>query len=299
MAGAASLKDVNYSNKGETKLKQPFEEFEQIHINRVPEIIASNSGRVILKLKDGNTRNGKLYLDGIDDVINPETGKKERIRLIKGENEIWLKKQKDLDKEYVSRNRRSLEFVKGVCILEPTDTAAITFSELSNCFESNPHKIPGKKHMFFKWDPAAQEKAALEKEMFEYEVMQLAMSQPIEKVKKHLVFLGGASLNDEYGNPRSEQGIRTLYLRRAREIPKRFKETLESKEVEVSYLINRAITDAKIDTGGAGGRIRWANGGGEICILPRGRNANEYLLELALLPNEEGKTFLEHLQKTV
>jgi hypothetical protein len=299
MASGATLKDVNFSRSREEKLKQPFEEFEQIHLTDIPETLAPNSGKVILKLVDGNTRNGKLYLDGIDDVINPETGKKERIRLIRGEDEIWQKKQKDLDKDYINKNRISLVFIKGVCILEPTDQAAIKFSELSNCFVGNPKKIAGKKHMFFKWDPAAQEKAAFEKEMFEYEIVQLAMSQPIEKVRKHLVFLGGVSLNDEYGQPRSDEGIRALYLRRAKEIPKRFKDTIDSKEVEVSYLIRKAITDSKIDTAGSGGRIRWAQGGGDICMLPKGRSAYEYLLEFALLPTDEAKTFLKHLQKTV
>jgi len=296
-SGAASIKDVRHNLGGEEKTKQPFEEFEQIHLAGA-DMPAPNSGRVILKLQDGNTRNGKLYLDGIDDVINPITGKKERIRLLKGVDTIWQKEQKDIDKEYIMKNRRSLEFVKGVCILEPTDSAGIEFSDLSNCYVDNPRKIAGKKHMFFKWNPAAQEKAALEKEMFEYEVMKIAMSQSIDKVKKHLVFLGGASLYDQYGNPRSDEGIRTLYLRRAKEIPKRFKETVDSREVEISYLIRSAITDAKIDLGGAGGRVRWANGGGDICVLPRGRAAHEYLTEFAMLPTEEGKIFLEQLQKS-
>jgi hypothetical protein len=87
-------------------------------------------------------------------------------------------------------------------------------------------------------------------------------------------------------------------LRRAKEIPKRFKDTIDSKEVEISYLIRKALTDAKIDIG-ANGRIRWANGGGDICTLPRGRAAHEYILEFALLPQDESKIFLEHLQKTV
>lgn len=299
MAGA-SKRDVDFSLKGETKQTTPFEAFEQIHLGGTTAIDGSapNSGRVILKLIDGSGRNGKLYLDGLDDVFNEKTKKKERIRLIRGVETIWQKEQKDLDKEYISKNRRSLEFVKGVCILESNDLTAIEFSEVSNCSADNPHAITGKKHRFFKWNPARQEEEALKKEMFEYEVMKLAMEQPIEKVKKHAIFLGGISLFDEYGNPRSEQGIRTLYLRRAKEIPKRFKETIDSKEVEVSYLIRTAITDAKIDVGGAQGRVRWANGGGDICILPKGRAAHEYLVEFALLPTEEGKTFLEHLQKT-
>ena len=295
MAGA-SIKDVQHSLKGELKQETPFEQFEQVHLP-VQEKLAPNSGRVILKLKD-KTRKGKLWIDGIDDVINPKTGKPERIRLLNGVDTIWQKEQKDIDKEYISKNRRSLKFEDSTCILEPTDLAGIEFAEVSNNYESNPNKKPGKKHMFFKWDPAAQEKAALEKEMLELEVIQLAMSQSFDKVKKHASFLGGISFVDEMGEPRSEQGVRTLYVRKAKENPKRFKETIESKEVEVAYLIKKAIMDSKIDLGGITGSVKWANGG-YICKLPKGRSPHEYLLELALLPNEEGKTFLEHLQKTV
>lgn len=294
---AASKRDVDFSLKGETKQTTPFEAFEQTHLGSTT--VAQSSGRVILKLIEGSGRNGKLYLDGIDDVFNEKTKKKERIRLIRGADTIWQKEQKDLDKEYINKNRRSLEFIKGVCILEATDASAIEFAEVSNCSADNINALPGKKHRFFKWNPARQEEEALKKEMFEYEVMKLAMGQPIEKVRKHAIFLGGISMFDEFGNPRSEQGIRTLYLRRAKEIPERFKNTIDSKEVEVSYLIKNAITDAKIDLGGAGGRIRWANGGGDICVLPRGREPHEYILEFALLPQEESKIFLEHLQKTV
>lgn len=296
---AAGKRDVDFSLKGETKQTTPFEAFEQTHLGTTTIDVAPNSGRVILKLIDGSGRNGKLYLDGLDDVFNEKTKKKERIRLIRGSETIWQKEQKDLDKEFISKNRRSLEFIKGVCILESTDLTAIEFAEVSNCSADNPHALPGKKHRFFKWNPARQEEEALKKEMFEYEVMKTAMSQPMDKVRKHAKFLGGVSLFDEYGSPRSDQGVRTLYLRRAKEIPKIFMETVDSREVEISYLISNAITGAKIDLGGAGGRVRWANGGGEICVLPRGRAALEYLLEFALLPQEESKTFLEHLQKTV
>lgn len=310
---AVGKRDVDFSLKGETKQTTPFEAFEQSHLvdTATPPDVAPSSGRVILKLQDGSGRNGKLYLDGLDDVVNPKTvvidpktgkaseGKVERIRLLRGVNTIWMKEQKDLDKDYIQKNRRSLEFVKGVCILESMDHTAIEFAEVSNCSVDNPYRKPGKKHSFFKWDSSKQEKAAMEKEMFEYKVMETAMKQPMDKIRKHAIFLGGVSLFDEYGSPRSDDGIKTLYMRRAKAIPQRFMETVDSKEVEISYLIRKAITDAKIDTGGAGGRIKWANGGGDICVLPRGRAAHEYLLEFALLPQDESKIFLEYLQKTV
>ena len=296
MSKAASIKDVNFSLKGEATQTTPFEQFEQLHLVS-QEPIAPDSGRVILKLVD-STRKGGINVDGIDDVINPDTKKKERIRLLRGVETIWLKEQKDLDKEYINKNRRSLRFEAGVCILEPTDSAGIKFSEISNNSADNPSAIPGKKHRFFKWNPLAQEKAALEKEKLEIQAMQLAMAQPYDKVKKHAAFLGGISFVDQMGEARSEDGIRTLYIIKAKQNPKRFMETIESKEVEVAYLIKKAIMDSKIDLGGASGSVKWANGG-YICKLPKGRTPHEYLLELALLPNDEGKTFLEHLQKTI
>jgi len=299
MPGAASIKDVNFSQRGEAELKQPFAEQEasQMAVAAAPERVTGGK-RVIFKLTD-TKKNGRLWIDGIDDVINPTTKEPDRLRLLRGIRTIWQSEQKNIDPKFVDKNRISLLFENKVCVLDEKRSASIIeFARLSNHFIGNPNRIKGSKHEFFEWNPAAQEREALAKEMLEIEVMQLAMAQPFDKLKKHAAFIGGISFNDELGEARTEEGIRTLYIREAKRRPEIFKKTLDSKEVEVSYLIKKAIIDSKIDLGGKSGTISWASGG-FICKLPMSRVPQEYLTELAMLPNEEGKQFLEHLQKTV
>lgn len=248
---------------------------------------------VIFKLR--NTPNGKVHLDGIDDVYDPETKTMRRIRLVRGVSEIWQDKQEKLDPKYVEKNRISLTFIQGGLVCDETkDAHIIMAARLMNANEGNDYKLPGKKRTFYEWDPAAQEKEAFAKELLEIEVVELAMSQPIEKMKKHALFLN-VNITDERGDIRSEQGIKVLYVRKAKEDPKKFKETLDSPEVEIKYVLRRAIIDGKLDISTTS--IKWAKGG-QICKLPHGREALDYLVEFALLPQDESKDFLDRLQKS-
>lgn len=285
---AASLQDVKLSQEGESVVASDF----PVQTDFTAKT-KSTSGRVIFKLL-GQIRRS-VYVDGICDVINPKTKHKERMRLLRGVPEIWLKEQKDVPKEYVDKNRISLHFRNMACILdEVADATSIEFARLHNGFLGNEKRLKGAKIEFYEWNPAQQEKEALELEMLQNEVVGIAMTLPYEKVKKHANFLGGISFVDEMGEPRTEDGVRTLYIRRAKADPKRFKATLDSKEVEISYLIKRAILDTKIES--AKGRIAWASGG-LICSIPVGKDITTHLLELALLPTDEGKQFLERLQQ--
>lgn len=291
MSKAISQSDAMLAHADEKKSDPVFAEVLAKHINA-----PSGKNSVIFKLRDAP--NGKVHVDGIDDVYDEEIKGMRRMRLLRGISEIWQDKQEKIDKSYIDKNRISLTFIQGGLILDPVkDAAIINFARKSNYLESNPHRLPGKKRSFYEWDPAAQEREAFEKEMLEIEVVELAMSQPIEKVKKHALYLN-VSFVDEMGKERTEKGIRVLYVRKAKEDPKRFKESLDSKEVELKYLIRRSILDAKIDIGSSVGEIKWSTGG-RICKLPQGREATEYLVEFALLPQDESKEFVDRLQKIV
>lgn len=293
------LADIKHSLSGEQKNNDPAPMTRQ-------EIIASGPVKetgvkrkyVIFKLVD-NTKKGRVWIDGIDDVVHPETGEVQRIRLIRGISSIWMKDQEKLDPNYVSRNRMSLRFEDRVLRLDSViDKTAIEFAKASRHFIENPHMKTGSKMEFFEWNPARQEELALQREMIEIEVVQLAVQQTPEKMRKHAAFLGGVPFSDELGEPRTDEGIRVYYVRAAKRDPERFKKTLGSREVEVSYLVKRAVLDAKIDLGGQSGSVSWAKGGA-ICNVPRGTNATDYLIEYALLPNAEGKLFLEQLQENI
>jgi hypothetical protein len=258
----------------------------------------SGQPSVIFRLR--NPPNGKVHLDGIDDVFDSDKKIMRRMRLLRGISEIWQDKQDEakISESYINKNRISITFIQGSIILDPLkDASIIEFIRRSNCLESNPHRLPGKKRSIYEWNPAEQERVAFEKEILEMEVIKLAMEQPLEKMRKHAVYLR-ISFNDEMGVPRSEQGIRVLYLREAKRDPANFKKTLGSKEVEISFLVKRAIIEAKIDIAGKNGSIYWPNGP-LICKLPHGRQADEYLVDFAMLPTEESKEFLDRLQKSI
>ncbi len=261
----------------------------------VAEMPVAEQKFVIFKLVDTKKR-GRVYVHHIDDTINPGSGKIERMRLLAGVESIWQKDQKDVTEEYAKNNRPlNLVFENRHLRIPLWDTNTLKFLRLRRDCVDNPKRVPGGKTEYFEWNPAKQEEEALAKEMLEIEVMRIAMEMPFEKVKKHAQFLG-VTFNDEFGEPKTEQGIRTQYVIRAKRDPKRFKESLESKEVEVAWMVKRAIIDSKIDLGKQPGSAHFA-AGGFICKIPAARKATEYLIELALTNSDEGKQFLKHLQE--
>lgn len=288
MAKSISQSDSLLATLPEKKLDPVFQEIKA-------KFSLTPAGRKTIIFKLRNPPNGKVHLDGIDDVYDPETKTMRRIRLLRGVSEIWQDKQEKIDPKYVDKNRISLTFVQGGLVCDETkDAHIIKAARLMNYNEQNEFRLPGKKRAFYEWNPAEQEKEAFAKELFEMEVVELAMSQSMDKMKKHALFLN-VNITDEMGDIRSEQGIKVLYVRKAKEDPKKFKDTLDSPEVEIKYVLRRAIIDGKLDISTTS--IKWAKGG-QICKLPHGREALDYLVEFALLPQEESKDFLDRLQKS-
>jgi len=256
--------------------------------------VSTDTTWVIFKLVN-TKRKGRVYIDGIDDVINPKTKKMERIWLISGANSIWASELSEVlkDKDYVRNNRKSLQFESGV--LRVPDWDLLTLDFIKNCRHliDNPNRRTGSKFEFFEYNPAKQQEAALEKELLEMDMAIEASKMDIGKVRKLANFLG-IIFYDELGEPKTDDGIRRELMLVAKRDPKRFKENLDSKEVEVAYLIKKAIIDAKIDLGGKDGNARWANGG-MIGKIPVSRKPQQYLVELAMTNSDEGRTFLEQL----
>jgi hypothetical protein len=287
MSKAISSSDALLATQGEDKMDPVFRE---IMAKTSPTSI--DRPMVIFKLR--NPPNGKVHLDGIDDVFDTETKRMRRLRLIRGATTIWMDEQEKMDKSFLEKNRISITFVAGNLICDQQkDEFIIKAARLMNANEGNANRIPGKKRSFYEWDASAEEKEAFAKELLEAKVVQLAMNQPFEKMKKHALYLR-LPITNEMGQIRGEEGIRALYLRAAKADPKKFQDTLDSKEVELGYLIRRAIIDAKIEVSTSG--MKWA-AGQAICRLPHGREAVDYLIEFAMLPTEESKSFVERLEK--
>jgi hypothetical protein len=253
---------------------------------------------IIYKLVN-TKKKGRVYIDGIDDVINPQTKKMERIWLLTGANSIWGSDLVETlkDKDYVRNNRRSLQFEGGVLRVPDWDTLTLDFIKNCRHLLDNPSRRGGSKNEFFEYNPAKQQQVALDKEMLEMDMAIEASKMEIGKARKLANFFG-IIFYDELGQPKTDDGIRRELMLFAKREPKKFQQNLNSKEVEVAYLVKKAILDAKIDLGGGNGNVSWANGG-MIGKIPASRKPQEYLVELAMTNSDEGRVFLDQLNNVV
>lgn len=292
----AKLSDVQYSLSGESKdFGQT--EGEKVVINEIREVTPAGVRFHIFKLVS-NTRKGGVHVPGIDDVINPKTGKMERIRLLTGVDTIWLKEQKDVTPDYAKMNQRNLSFVRGTKILRipDYDHTALEFARLTRHNIGSPANKTGSHFEFYEYNPEREQQELLRKEELEIKMAILAQGMPADKMKKHAAFLG-IRLIDDLGLPKSEDGLRREYMIYAKRNPEYFERTVESKEVELAWMVKRAILDSKLEIGREPGKVYWANGGGFVAAIPRNENVEKYLVELALTNTEEGREFKDRLTK--
>lgn len=295
---SAGIGDVNLSQTEQSNQTTEQSLWEQ----GLSEIAKADSETVsteykIYKLVD-TKRNAPVNIDGIDDVINPKTGRPERIWLLSGADSIWQTDLVELlkDKNYVSQNRRSLRFESKILRIPLWDKLAIEFADACRHNIGNPNRKTGSKLEFFEYDPQKQAKAALDKEMLELDMAILAKETDATTMMKHASFLG-IQMIDELGRPKTEDGVRREYMLAAKRNPQLFKKTVGSKEVEVHFMVKKCVLDAKIDIGRENNTAYWSNDGGVICKIPTNRKTLEYLVEFALTNSREGQEFQNNLKR--
>lgn len=288
----AKLKDIQYSLQGEQQETRQQEE-SSIAMQEAPQS-ASETFKVY-KLSDTNKK-GRYHMEGIDDVWNPETKKMERIRLLRGFPSIWVKDQKDLDAHYITSNRRSLIFDQRILRVPSYDTAAIEFLELSNSNIDNPNKKGTRRLTFFLWNPQRQAELERKKRTAKIEAIKFATMASNDDMRKHANYLG-ISFVDDLGFPKSDDALRNDYELYAEAQPTKFMQSAGSPEVDVAFIVKKAILDSKIDLTAKIGSAYWSETGGFICKIPTGVKPQDYLVEFAMMPNDEGKQFISQLKK--
>ena len=291
----AKLSDVQFSLNGEQKNTEALSLGEQ---EIVTELRQERGIKYhIFKLLT-NTRKGGVHVPGIDDVINPATGKMERIRLLSGVDTIWVKEQKDITPEYVRNNMRSLSFVRGTKILRipEWDTTALEFARITRHNVGSSSNKTGSHFEFYEYDPAREQEEMFKREAMELEMAILAKEMPAEKMRKHAAFLG-LRLIDDLGLPKTDDGLRREYMIYAKRNPDYFQKTKDSREIDIMWMIKRGILDSKIEIGREPGKIYWSNGGGLIGVMSKQDTPEKYLLNLALTNTQEGEAFRDQLKK--
>jgi hypothetical protein len=135
-----------------------------------------------------------------------------------------------------------------------------------------------------------------EKQLSRINTIQLISNMEEQKMIKLALFLGVKPYDDETALPKTPDGYRTELLVMADTKPETVNRYINAAEVDVAYMVRKAISEAKIDLGGASGGVIWAGGGGHIAKIPAGRKPVEYLTELAMTNSPEGKQFKQQLE---
>lgn len=248
-----------------------------------------------------NKKQKRLTLDGIcHDVKNPTTGQFETMRLIRGAHSVWTTELTEFlkDKEYVNKNRIGLQFLDGICRIGVHEKNKLEFAR------RNPHNVGQQrngagKYDFYEYDAAEEQKRRHDATVSRINTTILIANMEEHKMIKLALFLGVKPYDDEVGLPRNPDGFRTELLIKADKQPELVNKYINSAEVEVAYLVRKAILDAKIDLTGQNGNAIWAGGGGFVCKIPTGKKPIEYLTELAMTNSNEGRQFKEQLESIV
>jgi len=290
---AVGLAEANFSQQGEVKVQRQHDEAAQA----MQESFSSNTATTfkIFKLSD-TKKNGKYHMEGIDDVWNEKKGRMERIRLLRGYPSIWVEDQKGLEKSFVEQNRRSLIFDRRVLRIADYDVEALEFLSLCNANLDNPNKKGTRKITFFQWNPQRTAELERAKRVAKVEAIKYASLASEEEMRKHCNFLG-ITFTDELGMPKSMDALRNDYELYAEAQPNKFMQSAGSKEVEIAFIVKKALIDNKIDTTTKRGSAYWSNNGGFICKIPADKKSQNYLVEFAMFPQDESKAFLEQLKK--
>lgn len=296
---------VHLADKELSQSKKQSENFESLVIptDILPEEKQPEKAyNVLFKLCKKKRRN--TYLDNCcDNVPNPKNKNiPERIWLLNGARSIWDSELEYIlkDKNRYDRARRGMDikFVDGVCMVQSTNTTRLEFMRVNTNNVGESTNGRGGKYDYYEYSPANEQKVRHAKQLMKIGIITKVNEMPIDKVRKLASFLGIAFV-DELGMPVSDDGIKTELMVKADTDPAKVQQYMDSREVEVAYLVKRAIIDAKIDLGGQNGNAIWAGGKGFIAKIPSNRKPYEYLTELAMTNSDEGRNFKEQLEQMI
>lgn len=281
-------------------IPQPPQQLQTVQ-NIVFKLVNKSRGDVYLPLYAQNIVRGyNKTADGKDDYDKPIY---DTIRVLKGVYSIWESEQKDIkmDAKQLAKSRRSLKFEfsgkDNIAFVKSDDKLMIEALRILPHNTEVPGHNKGSRFAYFEVNTQKQAEMEAQKRILRRKAVRMAEEQPLDKLKKHANYLRIHVL-DEYGYPKVEKALRNQYEDYAELNPEKFMASIGSQEVEVAYLISKAISEAKIDTSTNRGSAYWATGG-FICKIPSSQKAFDYLVEFAMLPNEESKTFRQQLENVI
>lgn len=270
----------------------------------LPKQQTTEKKNIVFKLV--NKSRGDIYLPLYQQNVIRSTDKDgnpvyDTIRVLKGVYTIWESEQANIkmDAKSISKARRSIKFQwmgkDNVAIVGTDDIYVLEALRVLPHNTEVPGANKGSRFAYYEIDTNKQAEIEAKKRQDRRKAVRIAEEQTLDKLKKHANYLR-IRLHDDYGTPKVEKALRNEYEDYADLQPDKFLTSVGSKEVDIAYLISKAIAEAKIDTSTHKGSAYWATGA-FICKIPGTSKAHEYLIEFAMNSlNAESKAFREQLE---
>lgn len=280
------------------------EDVQQEAVDEIKKIVESHKGDFIFRLKgefriteDGYRVYPRVTISNTDIVYDPVTGVRRYMRWLPGVSTLWIDEQ-DLDEMVIQRlNMQAMmdpfTFNDGYLRISNKDKVKAEFLLRKNCCENNPYRDEFEEVRYFLFDYEKTQEEIYKKEQRIHQARTLAMQTPFDEMRYHASYLG-IHLYDEYGNPKTENGLRAEYVRKATEETEKFLRTHGVPELKYNFLVSQLVQKGEIIINREKLVAEWSSGR-RITVLPEREDPIRYLAGYCL--TEEGKEFRERVNK--
>jgi hypothetical protein len=193
----------------------------------------------------------------------------------------------------VRKNPVSLVFSEGRLVVSALDTNTVEYLMLCSDFEGCEKPAQNRKTRYKLLDTEAAEAKELERKKKQKDAVDMAWKSNMADLIVHYTYLGG-SLYNAQGEEKSENGLRSDYVKKAEEQYELFLKTVSNPVVKMHMLVKKAFEKTVIIY--IDGQCLWADTQAYICQVPVSYQSNVagYLAELML--TNDGKAIRSRLE---
>lgn len=247
------------------------------------------------KDSNGVVRYPTLSLSNSQSVYDKKTGSTRQARVLNGVATIWQDEQDKIPEKTAQRLAPDLKFVDGMLRVPAMKKNIVDFLMLCSDFEGCENPTANRKIRYRLLDTEADEAKILAMKMKQKNAIDLAWKASVADMKVHFQYLGG-SLTNDYGEKKSDDGIRTEYVKIAEDMSRvpLFLKTVNNPIVKMHMLVQQAFKSTQIIM--VDGQILWADTKKFICQIPPTHQDKpaDYLAEMML--SQEGRDLRVQLQ---
>lgn len=233
-----------------------------------------------------------VFIRNTDVIYDEESGTERNIRYLEGVGTIFEDEQEHLS-ESKKKQKPEIRFVRGILRVPSNKTSLLKFLMSSNMFDKKKKRMDHILPLYTILNFEEQEQKEINDAEIRMDAMKMAMDAPSDILVPHCQYLG-IRLKNQYGEERSEKGLRVDYLNFADKNPDTFIKTYNNPLVKIEFAIKNAVTLNLINLNSVKGQAIWGDTKKFIAQIPDRKDPVKHLSEFAL--SDAGKEFYSQLK---